>query len=266
MIFSTAATQVANWICTKLYRYFVYYDTVTDPTVQSTIINGMASALVSNGWNVTPVIKLLLKSQHFFDVTRRGCYIRTPLDYYPAFFRTFGITIPSTLDAAKTYGVWNAVRQYAADNALDLGEPPNVSGYPAYYQTPQFYELWINSNTYPHRLQIADMMLGSGFSAGSGMTFKIDVVGWADTYANVSDPDLFVQYCCDLLLGVDISAADKSALKVSTLLSGQTTNYYWTQAWQAYKATPNATNTGIVKTRITLLLSTLMHLPEHQLA
>lgn len=266
MIFTAAAQQTATWICTKLYRYFVYYDTVSDPTVQTAIINGMASALISNSWNIVPVVKLLLKSQHFFDAASRGCYIRTPLDFYAGLFRTFGITLPNTFDDAKNYAVWNYMRQTAADNGLDLGEPPNVSGFPAYYQTPQFYELWINSNTYPHRLEVVDMMLGSGFSAGTGTAIKIDVLAWANAFPNVTDPNALVQYCCDLLLGVDISATDKTTLKQSILLSGQTSDYYWTQAWQTYKATPNTTNTNIVKTRITSLLTTIMHLPEHQLA
>jgi uncharacterized protein (DUF1800 family) len=266
MIFTQASAQVANWICTKLYRYFVYYDTVTDPSVQSNIINGMASALIANNWDVVPAIKLLLKSQHFFDTNSRGCYIRTPLDYYVGIYRTFGITLPNTFDAQKTYAIWNAFRTYAANDGLDLGEPPNVSGFPAYYQDPQYYELWINSNTFPQRLQFADLMLSTGFKAGTGSTIAIDVLQFANAYQDVDDPDKLVQYCCDLLLGVDISQTHKDTLKTNILLSGQSTNYYWTQAWQAYKATPNTTNTNIVKTRIASLLKELMHLAEHHLA
>ena len=267
MIFSTAYNETANWICTKLYRYFVYYDTVTDPTVQTNIIDALASALISNNWNITPVLKLLLKSQHFYDVMSRGCFIRTPLDYYAGMFRTLNIKVPTGFDSNQKYNVWNAVRQYAADNGLDLGDPPDVSGFPAFYQTPQFYEIWINSNTYPKRLLFADIMLGSGFTAGNGSAnaIKIDVLAAASAYPSVDDPDLLVQYFCDMLVGIDPSATRKTALK-SILLSGQTSNYYWTQAWQAYIANPNATNTGIVKTRITSLLAEIMHSAEHHLA
>jgi len=266
MIFTTAASQVANWICTKLYRYFVYYDTVTDVTVQSNIINGMASTLISNNWNVVPAIKQLLKSQHFFDVNSRACYIRTPLDFYNGIFKTFNIKLPNTFDDAKTYAIWNAVRQYAADNGLDLGEPPNVAGFPAYYQSPEFYELWINSNTYPHRLEFIDMMLSTGFKGGTGTSILIDVLAFASAFPNAGDPDLLVQYCCDLLLGLDPSTTRKASLK-SILLSGQTTNGYWTSAWGDYISNPtNVTYKGIVKTRISSLLTEIMHSEEHQLA
>ncbi len=266
MIFTETGAQVANWICTKLYRFFVYYDTVTDTTVQSNIISGLASTLIAYNWNIAPVVKQLLKSQHFFDTNSQGCFIRTPLDYYAGTYRTFGITLPTTFDDQKKYAIWNGFRQYAADNGLDLGEPPNVSGFPAYYQDPQFYELWINSNTLPKRLQFADMMLANGFTASTGTAIKIDVIQFANAYANVDDPDKLIQYCCDLLLGIDISTTQKNSLKTSILLSGQTSNYYWTQAWQAYKTTPNTTNTNTVKTRLTTLIKELLHLPEQHLA
>lgn len=266
MIFSEAAPQVANWICTKLYRYFVYYDTVTDPGVQMNVINGMASTLIASSWNVVPALKQLLKSQHFFDANSRGAYIRTPLDFFVGTFRTFGIGLPTSFDTAKTYSAWNVLVGYAAMNGLDLGEPPNVSGLPAYYQTPQFYELWINSNTYPHRLEFIDIMLGAGFRAG-GAPVKIDVLAFAATCPNVSDPDLLVQYFCDFLLGLDFSATRKAALKTNILLSGQTSNYYWTQAWNDYTSNPtNTTYKGIVTTRISSLLTEIMHSAEHMLA
>lgn len=267
MIFSQTASQVANWICTKLYRYFVYYDADSDPNVQPQIIGPLANMLIVNNWNIAPVVKQLLKSEHFFDSMSRGCYIRTPLDYFGGLFHAMNVKLPTSFDTNKKYNVWNAVRQYAADNGLDLGDPPDVSGFPAYYQTPQFYEIWINSNTYPKRLQFIDLMLGAGFTAGNGAAnaIKFDVLAFANAYPDVADPDLLVQFCCDLFLGIDPSKTRKDALK-SILLSGQTSNYYWTQAWQAYKTTPNATNTGIVRTRLTSLFSDILKSPEHHLA
>jgi len=177
------------------------------------------------------------------------------------------ISLPTSFDTNKKYNVWNAVRQYVSDNGLDLGDPPNVAGFPAFYQTPEFYELWINSNTYPKRLQFIDVMLGTGFTAGNGSSnaIKFDVLAFANASADVSDPDLFVQYCCDLFLGIDPSKMRKDTLK-SILLSGQSSNYYWTQAWLDYKNTPNATNTGIVKTRLNGLLSEILKSAEHNLA
>ena len=60
-------------------------------------------------------------------------------------------------------------------------------------------------------------------------------------------------------------AGKKTALKAN-LLSGQTSNYYWTQAWNAYLGTPNTTNTTTVTTRLKDLLLEVTRLAEHQLA
>lgn len=257
MIF--AKSETANYICQKLYRYFVYY--VIDANVQTNIIDPLAAQLIAANFDVVPVLKMLLKSEHFYDSLSQGCYIRTPLDYLAGTFRTFGITLPPTFTIENQYKIWAYLVTYAANNGLDLGEPPNVSGYPAWYQTPEYYELWINSNTYPKRLAFTDMMLAAGFTNGTGTAVKINVLA----FANASDPDLLVDYCCSLLLGLDVSAAQKTAFK-SILLSGQSSNHYWTDAWNAYKANPNAANSAIVKPRLTSLLLELTHLPEQQLS
>jgi hypothetical protein len=56
-------------------------------------------------------------------------------------------------------------------------------------------------------------------------------------------------------------------LKVDILLSGQTSDFYWTNAWNAYIANPgDMTNANIVKTRLTALYQYLMKLAEYQLA
>ena len=120
--------------------------------------------------------------------------------------------------------------------------------------------------SYPKRLQFVDMMLGTGFAAGTGTAIEIDVLAFAAAYPYVDDPDKLVQYCCDLLLGIDPSTTRKTNLK-SNLLSGQTSNYYWTQAWQEYVNAPsNATKKGIVQTRLAALLKEILKSAEHHLA
>lgn len=261
MIFRSHDT--ALHICRKLYRCFVYYD--IDSTVETNIIAPLAALLVSNNYDIKPVLETLLKSEHFYDINSRACFIRTPLDYMVGMFRTMQVNIPTTISVDKTYTLWNYVRSYGSSLAMDLGDPPNVSGWPAFYQSPDFYEIWINSTTLPKRMAFADMMLNSGFSAGTGTTVKIDVIEFTKQCNNASDPnaliDFFVKYC----LGLPLSAASKKALKDSQLLSGQTSDYYWTTAWTNYLSNPNTTNTNTVKTRLTNTLIELLRLPEHHL-
>jgi len=261
MIFSKQDT--ALHICRKLYRYFVYY--IIDSTTEANIIVPMAQTLINNNFAIKPVLEELFKSEHFFDMNSRSCYIRNPLDYLVGMFRTMKIDIPTTLSVDKTYAMWNYIRSYGNTLTLDLGDPPNVAGWPAYYQEPDFYETWINSNTLPKRMSFADMMLNSGFSAGTGTAIKIDVIEFAKLCANVGDPnslvDFFVKYC----LGLPLTANTKKAIKENGLLSGQTSDYYWTVAWTNYASNPTTANTNTVKTRLVSTLNEILRLPEHHL-
>ncbi|MBL7681853.1 MAG: DUF1800 domain-containing protein [Flavipsychrobacter sp.] len=261
MIFNKQET--ALHICRKLYRYFVYY--IIDSTTEANIIVPMAQTLVANNYDIKPVLKELLKSDHFYDVNSMSCYIRTPLDYLIGMFRTMKIDIPATLSVDKKYAIWNYVRSYGSSLAMDLGDPPNVSGWPAYYQEPDYYETWINSNTLPKRMSFADMMLNSGFSAGTGTVIKINPIEFAKLCPNVGDPNALIDFCVQHLLGLGLTTSTKNAIKVAELLSGQTSDYYWTTAWTNYVSNPNTTNTNTVTTRLKSMLSELLRLPEHHL-
>lgn len=261
MIFNKQET--ALHICRKLYRYFVYY--IIDSTTEANIIVPMAQTLVANNYDIKPVLKELLKSDHFYDVNSMSCYIRTPLDYLIGMFRTMKIDIPATLSVDKKYAIWNYIRSYSSSLAMDLGDPPNVSGWPAYYQEPDYYETWINSNTLPKRMSFADMMLNSGFSAGTGTVIKINPIEFAKLCPNVGDPNALIDFCVQHLLGLGLTTSTKNAIKVAELLSGQTSDYYWTTAWTNYVSNPNTTNTNTVTTRLKSMLSELLRLPEHHL-
>lgn len=255
--------EVARFIVRKLYRYFVYY--VIDSNTEADIITPLAQDLMFNNFEIKPILTKLLKSEHFFDVLSQACYIKTPLDYVMGTFRTFDVKLPVNFGTEKTYKIHHYLRYYTSLLNMEPNEPPNVAGWPAFYQTPEYYETWINSTTLPRRLIFTDMMLGSGFSYGTGTAIKVDPMEFAKKFYSPGDPNLLIDYFCSLLLGLPISSQNKISLKQSTLLSGQTSDYYWTNAWSAYIGNPNTANTNIVKSRLNGLLIELTRLPEHQL-
>jgi uncharacterized protein (DUF1800 family) len=261
MIFNKGET--ALHICRKLYRFFVYY--VIDANVETNIIIPLAQQLVMNNYNIKPVLDTLLKSEHFYDINSEGCYIRSPLDFLAGTFRTFDIQLPVNFTVDKTYAIWNYIRNYGSTLTQDVGDPPNVAGWPAFRQDPEYYELWINSTTLPGRLEFSDMMLNSGFSAGTGTAIKIDLPAFAKLCSNPYDPNTLMDFCVDMLLGIPISSTSKSNLKISYLLSGQLTDSYWSSAWVNYVSNPNTANTNIIKSRLLGLMTELTHMAEHQL-
>ena len=69
IIFEVHEAEVARFICRKLYREFVY------EIADESIIDQLAGILISNGWEIRPVMSTLLKSEHFFDTANIGAHI-----------------------------------------------------------------------------------------------------------------------------------------------------------------------------------------------
>lgn len=260
MIFEKS--EAAHFLCTKLYRFFVYYN-ITDE-IDTHIIRPLADLLIANNYEVKPVLAKLLKSEHFFDVNNVACYIKTPLDFYVGCMRTFEVNQPATGIIHDTYDCWRLIYAFASENGLDLGDPPTVAGWPAFHQSPAFYQCWINTSTLPGRMQFTDSLLQGGVETDAEIPVAADVLKFAKGCPDAADAQSLVNWMLDLLLAVEVPDAQKNAL-VSILLSGQANPVYWSAAWNAYIAVPDETNTAVVETRLKQLLVTLLRLPEFQL-
>jgi hypothetical protein len=262
MIFSTQET--AKYICRRLYRWFVYYD--IDSTVEATIIVPLADLLRTNNYEIKPILDILLKSEHFFDALAKGCLIKSPVDLVVAICREFNVQFPVATDYVSNYGMFNYLVNWAGNMQQNIGDPPDVSGWKAYYQEPQFYEIWINSDTLPKRNQFTDTMVQSGYTF-NGKKMIVDGAEFAKTLSNPGDPNILIDDILTIIFRIDISAASKTQLKTDILLGGQSSDYYWTDAWNLYISTPgNASNTATVKNRMRDLLKYFMDLSEYQLA
>jgi len=162
--------------------------------------------------------------------------------------------------------LWEYMLYITATFNQDFADPPNVSGWPAYYQAPQFYELWINSDTYPKRANFTDTMVISGYTR-NGKTIQIDPVAFAKKLSNPGDPNKLIDDSLTILYRVPLSVTSKTTIKTAILLSGQTSDYYWTNAWNAYLANPSdMMNYQTVYTRLRDLYKYFMDLAEYQLA
>ena len=261
MMFAT--NDVALHICRKLYRWFVYYE--IDAATEQNVIVPLAQIFRSNNYNIKPVLSALFKSEHFFDVANQGCIIKNPVEVVIGLCREFSIKFPLVSDYVNSYYMWGWLRGICQNLQQNIGDPPNVAGWPAYYQAPQFHEIWINSDTLPKRNQYTDQMVTSGYTRNAKI-IKIDAVQLAASFTNSGNPNTLINNVVGHLFRIPLSQVSKDQLKKDILLSGQITDYYWTSAWDAYMANPNdVTNANIVKTRLTSLFQYLMRLSEYQL-
>lgn len=262
MIFAT--NEVAMFICRKLYRWFVYYD--IDANTEANIITPLAQIFRNGNYEIMPVLDALLKSQHFFDVLNQGSQIKSPVDLNISLCREFGVVFPMQSDYVNAYYMWDYIRATGSNLQQNIGDPPNVAGWAPYYQAPQFSEIWINSDTYPKRNQFSDTMANNGYTR-NGKNIKIDFTIFAKSLPNPGDPNALIADSVAYLFRLPLSQASMDQLKRDIILSGQTSDYYWTNAWTAYIANPNdLTNANIVKTRLRDLYQYFMKLAEYQLA
>jgi uncharacterized protein (DUF1800 family) len=257
MIF--AQPETARFICRKLYRWFVYY--VIDAWTESNIIEPLATTLRANNYNILPVLNQLLKSAHFFDTANFGCVIKNPVDLVVGLCRQYGLSFPT--DVTTQYNLWNSLVNQASALQLSIGDPPDVSGWHAYYQEPEYYELWINSDTLPKRSAWTSRMLTSGISSG-GTRVVIDPMAFINTLSDPSDPNVIVNETAQFLFPIAITPSQQTFLK-GVLIPGLP-DYEWTAEWTIYLADPtNATKLAAVKSKIQSLISFMMTMPEYSL-
>jgi uncharacterized protein (DUF1800 family) len=261
MIF--AQNEVANHIVRKLYRWFVYYE--IDENTERNVITPLANIFRNSGYEIKPVLEALFSSEHFFDTANRGAIIKSPADLTLGITRTFDIPMPGADDYVDQYTAWNRLLSITALTQQDIGDPPSVSGWPAYYQIPQFHELWINSDTISNRNKISDALAANGYSVGS-TRLKIDPLHFAKKLDNASDPNLLINELIEMMHTLDVDQNQREFMK-SILLSGQVNDDYWTQAWNEYlNDQNNTTKANIVSSRLSSLYKYLMNLSEFQLS
>lgn len=263
MIFSKGA-EASRYIVKELYRWFVYYE--VDQAAEENVIAPLSLMLQNHNWNIAPVLSALLKSEHFFDEMNQGCLIKNPVDFVIGTCRELKVQFPGNTAYESSYTIWNWLLRYCFFLQQNIGDPPSVSGWPAYYQIPTFHEMWINNDTYPTRNQFTDSIVFHGFNTND-FELKVDTVAFAKSLNNPGDPNMLIEDSLSILYRIQLSATIKEQLKRDILLTGQTNDYYWTNAWNTYVANPTDMMAyQTVHTRLNDLYKYLLALPEYQLS
>lgn len=260
MIF--ANNEVSLFICRKIYTFFIYYQIT--PDIEENIIIPLAETFKSNNYEILPVLKQLFTSAHFYEQAVLGCLISSPLDFLIGFIRTTNINTYAD-DIKMQYFIWQNINNASAVLTQDLGDPPNVSGWSAYYQNPLFHELWINSDTISKRMGVYGVLTYSGFDIGGNYKIKFIPATFVKTLNNPSNPNNLISESIEILYGLSVSQSTKDYFK-QILLTGQTTDYYWTDLWDSYIQNPNNADIETeVNTRLQGLFYYLLLRAETQL-
>ena len=257
MIF--AKKQTAIYLVQKIYRWFVYYHISEE--VMKNIILPLADLLYENDYEMQPMLRTLLGSQHFFDAGLRGAYIKSPMEIVAGSVRRLELDLSQ--DLSTQYEFWNLLYLRAYNQEMDLGTPPDVAGWPAYYLEPQFNRLWINAATLPQRAEFVTRIITTGYSK-NGTKMVADKIGLAQLTSLPSSATTLITELGQLLLPVPLSEAQIADL-MEVLIPGLP-EFEWTVEWNAFIANPdNNENRTAVEKSLSDLLIAMTSLPEYQL-
>jgi uncharacterized protein (DUF1800 family) len=266
-----AQNEVAMFICRKLYRFFFYYEITAE--VEEKFITPLAKVFRDANYEIRPLLRAMFLSEHFFDTQISGALIKGPLDSVVGLCRETAVVFPDPVaDVEGAYSSWNNIRGQASTMQQDIGDPPNVSGWQAYYQEPQFHELWINTDTYPKRKTYTDRMVGTdrapqGFTSSNRKLVAVDALAFAKRLPNPEEPNLLIDQILEVFYRYPVPKETKDAWKRDILLKGQSSDYYWTDAWNAHIARPtDAAAKTLVESYLRQLLNAIVSEPEYQLS
>jgi uncharacterized protein (DUF1800 family) len=261
MIFQKKET--ARFLTRKIYRWFVYYR--IDEETEQNIIVPLADILYNNSYEIKPLLKTLLCSQHFYDETMRGAMIKNPLEFSAGIFRQFEVTQPISGSYVAGYSFWNWIYNQCVLQNMEIGDPPDVAGWPAWYLSPMFNELWVNSATIPNRTSLLKYVVQSGIKT-SEMTDKVIVDPFKLAYLaeNPSDINNLIGTIISLFFPMPAQASQITTLK-EVLIPGLP-DYEWTVEWNKYVNNPSDANQKkAVGNSLTALIFKMVSMAEFQL-
>lgn len=243
--------EVARFISRKLYRWFVHFDINID--VETNIIEPMAQMLIADNYDIQPTLMALLSSEHFYDMSVRGCMVTHPIDYLFKMINAFELELnPNILEE------YNILRRlFVAVEPLEMVmyEHPTVAGWKAFYQAPQYYKMWINAVTLPIRMNYSDA-LSEGFNI-SGFQIKLNVLNFVAALDNPADPDGLINEIASVLFAQPLAQEQVEALKTSHGIM----NPEWQDEYLDY-ATGNTSLEPVIDNKLKGLIKTMLKMPE----
>ena len=253
----------AHYVCRKLYRYFVYYDVT--PAVERDVIAPMAQLLRQSDFEVAPVVRALLCSEHFFAVDTRGATVKSPLEHVASLTTALGFDLePAGADLAVHGWLLRRMSWVCNDQDMRLWIPPSVAGWKAYYQAPQYSRMWINASTLRARLGIVWQLTGNGVFH-QGERYRIDALALIARFDNPTDPNALVAELAERVFPRPVPDAQLTALK-EVLIPGLP-DFEWTIEYDAHLADPaDADVRESVERKLTNLLRAVFNAAESHLA
>lgn len=264
MVFAQPAT--ARHICRKLYRFFVYHH-ITD-TVEREVIQPLAETFQRQNYEIKPVLQTLLSSQHFYDLSLKddkqkvsGALIKSPLEFVVGTMRYFDAKLPSWSQPEVHNELFGRVRWNLQNQGLQLYQPAEVAGYPAYHQSPGYDQNWISASTLAHRRRFIEQILRGLRTQDQRNEIKIEIMTYVNRHvADPNDPERIVRELLEDLIPQPVSEERFDYFLHEVLLDNLSVEN-WQMEWKFYRQGES----NSIKQQFERLFAAVLNAPEYQL-
>lgn len=251
ILFTERAQEVAEFICRKLYEFFVHPDSRDAANNAQTIISGLATTFVQNNFEIAPVLSQLFKSQHFFDDEAIGVIIKSPYDLYFNLVKETGFSYTAT--------TVESLINYSGLLSQRLFDPVDVAGW-------QRNRSWINTNFMIGRWLTLETIL-EGFYQDNDEQFRdfaLAAVGSANS--NTSNPEIVVQAIVNKICPKGLLTSQEFENAMSAFKVGDVPEIYYSPDYTSGGTSQWILGVSqLVPTQVYLLLVHLSRQPEFQL-
>ena len=185
ILFEQRADLIAEFICRKLYEFFVHPDSRDNAGNAQTIISGMATTFLANDFEIAPVLSELFKSQHFFDENAIGVIIKSPYDFYFNLLKESSFNYDDTITESLVY--------YCQLLSQTMFDPIDVAGW-------QRNRTWINTNFLIGRWLTIESLLEDFFQADDDQFRSLGLAISGDDGLLSNNPDPVARKIIDYIL------------------------------------------------------------------
>ncbi len=254
--------ETSKFICRQLYIWFANYEITED--VETNVIVPMAKILRDNNFAIEPAVKALLQSEHFYNDCVIGSIIKSPIDFSTTLLKAGEFPVPKDdiiLQYKYSISIVRRILRKQEQNYFDI---PSVAGWPAYYQEPVYYKIWLSSVTLPLRNSLVTALVKGNTKLGK-KSLTMDLLKIVSKFDSPEDPNKLLRSMTDLFLAYSLTDEQYEFLKTQVLLPGLP-DYEWTVEYSDYANDPNnESKSKPILNRLQEVMLVLLNLAEFQM-
>lgn len=249
MIFATE--KCAIYLSRRLYQFFVY--PVVSDYAEEQIIKPLAQVMRDSNYSLAETLKVLLSSEYFFAEEFHNSMICSPLDftfkvmkglsifegdlvrwnentYISYFAEDLSQFDQKFIDLeTRAYFFFRPMGWRTNQLGMEVHNPPNVSGWAAFYQDPIYDLYWINSVTIKSRKEFTESMTRWGTWLDDGVHLRFNLEQFIESFDDPYKLNSIISQLADRFLGAEIP--EDALLRIRKSVLGEELNeMYWTNA------------------------------------